>query len=157
MIKEHSICFIKDEFFDDFPDPYLKKNKAQQRPHYYCFKDDNTGLYWIIPLSSQIEKYNKIIENRKRQNKPCDILHIIKLGNDKQSVFLIQDIFPITENYIDREYTINRIPLTLTNEKDRKEIRKKVTKILGMIRNGVKLMNTQPDVLSIEKALLNKM
>ena len=156
MIKEHSICFIKNDYFEDFPDPYLKKNKDDKRPHYYCFQDNKTGLYWVIPLSSQIEKYRKIMDMKKKNNKPCDILHITKLGNGKLSVFLIQDIFPVTEKYIDRQYTINGIPLMLNDEKDRKEIRKKVTKIMGLMRNGIKLMDTQPDILSIEKKLLNR-
>ena len=38
--------------------------------------------------------------------KPCDILHIVKLDDSRESVFLIQDMFPITEEYIEREYTI---------------------------------------------------
>ena len=68
-------------------DPYLKSNKEGNRPHYYCFKEDATGVYWMIPLSIRAEKYGKIIENKEKTGKPCDILH---------SVFLIQDMFPIT-------------------------------------------------------------
>ena len=47
-------------------DPYLKGNKEANRPHYYCFKDEGTNLYWMIPLSSRIEKYRKIM-NRKQK------------------------------------------------------------------------------------------
>ncbi len=43
----------KDKFFDDMSDPYLKGNKAGNRPHYYCFEDSSTGIYWMIPLSSR--------------------------------------------------------------------------------------------------------
>lgn len=42
-------------------EPYLKGNKAGNRPHYYCFEDTNTGIYWMIPLSSQIDKYKRIV------------------------------------------------------------------------------------------------
>ena len=38
--------------------------------------------------------------------KPCDILHIVKLDDSRESAFLIQDMFPIMEEYIEREYTI---------------------------------------------------
>ncbi|BDZ76479.1 hypothetical protein Lac1_06620 [Claveliimonas bilis] len=39
---------IKDRFFEDMPDPYIKGNKAGNRPHYYCFEDTTTGIYWMI-------------------------------------------------------------------------------------------------------------
>ena len=48
-------------------DPYLKSNKEGNRPHYYCFKEDATGVYWMILLLSRVEKYRKIIE-KKREN-----------------------------------------------------------------------------------------
>ena len=35
---------IKDKFFDDMEEPYLKGNKEGNRPHYYCFEDINTGF-----------------------------------------------------------------------------------------------------------------
>ncbi len=46
---------IKDKFFEDMSDPYLKGNKAGNRPHYFCFEDTSRGIYWRIPLSSQID------------------------------------------------------------------------------------------------------
>lgn len=95
---EHGFYIIDDLFFKKFNDPFLKGNKSENRPHYYCFKDTNEGLYWIIPLSSRINKYQKIINQRLKNHKPCDILHICTLSNGKQSVFLIQDMFPITQN-----------------------------------------------------------
>ena len=73
-------------------DSYLKGNKDANRPHYYCFKEETTGLFWMIPLSSRIDKYRKIINKKIANGKPCDILHIMKLDNNKESVFLIQDI-----------------------------------------------------------------
>lgn len=111
---EHGFYIIDDLFFEKFNDPFLKGNKSENRPHYYCFKDTNEGLYWIIPLSSRINKYQKIINQRLKNHKPCDILHICTLSNGKQSVFLIQDMFPITQKYIKRKYTINSNHLVLT-------------------------------------------
>ena len=46
----------KIQFFDDMDEPYLKGNKKGNRPHYYCFEDAASGLYWMIPLSSRIDK-----------------------------------------------------------------------------------------------------
>ena len=54
---------IKDEFFDLVQDKYLMSNKEQgnYRPHYYAIQDrKNPKLYWMIPISSQAEKYAHI-------------------------------------------------------------------------------------------------
>lgn len=130
-------------------DPYLKGNKAGNRPHYYCFEDKNTGMYWMIPLSSRIEKFQKIIQKKENEGKSCDILYIAKLDDDRESAFLIQDMFPITEEYIEREYTIAGNHLMLTSEHTAQIIEQKARKVVGMLKRGVKFMPTQPDVLAI--------
>lgn len=151
MIKR-GFYIIKDNFFKDMNDPYLKGNKEANRPHYYCFKEDKEELYWMIPLSSRIDKYKKIINKRINNGKSCDILHIIKLDNNKESVFLIQDMFPITEKYIERTYTIANNHLTITSEHSALEIEKKAKKVMNMLKKGVKFTPTQPNVnLIIEK------
>ena len=99
-MKKTGFYIIKDKFFEDMPDPYLKGNKAGNRPHYYCFEDTNTGIYWMIPLSSRIDKYKGIVEKKAKAGKPCDIIHIVKLDDSRESAFLIQDMFPITEEII---------------------------------------------------------
>ena len=56
---------IKDEFFDLVQDKYLMSNKEQgnYRPQYYAIQDrKNPKLYWMIPISSQAEKYKGIVE-----------------------------------------------------------------------------------------------
>ena len=56
---------IKDEFFDLVQDKYLMSNKERgnYRPHYYAIQDrKNPKLYWMIPISSQAEKYKGIVE-----------------------------------------------------------------------------------------------
>ena len=127
-------------------EPYLKGNKKENRPHYYCFEDENTGIYWMIPLSSKIEKYRKIMEKREAKGKTCDILHILRLDDKSESVFLIQDMFPITEQYIEREYKIANNHLMLTSEQNVKVIERKAKKVRGMLKRRVKFMTTQPDV-----------
>lgn len=156
MIVENGFYIIKESFFERFDDPYLKGNKDQNRPHYYAYKDSKTGLFWFIPMSSRIEKYKRIIEKREKSGKHCDILHIAKLDNDKVSFFLIQDIFPISEEYIEREYTISTNHLILTSEAQARIVNQKAKKVIAMIRSGVKFTPTQPDVLKIEKELLTK-
>ena len=152
-MKKTGFYIIKDSFFDDMNEPYLKGNKEGNRPHYYCFEDSVTQLYWMIPLSSRIDKYKKIMDNKKKAGKPCDIIHIVKLDDDRESAFLIQDMFPITEEYIEREYTIAGNHLMLTSEHTVKTIEQKARKVMGMLKRGVKFTPTQPDVMKmIEKS-----
>lgn len=115
-MKKTGFYIIKDDFFTEVNDPYLKGNKEQNRPHYYCFEDSENGIYWMIPLSSRIDKYQRIIDKRLAAGKPCDTLYIVELDNNRKNVFLIQDIFPITADYIKREYTIAGNPMMLTSE-----------------------------------------
>ena len=152
-MKKTGFYIIKDEFFENMSDPYLKGNKAGNRPHYYCFEDANTGIYWMIPLSSQIDKYKRIMEKKEKAGKSCDILHIAKLDDSRESAFLIQDMFPITEEYIEREYTIAGNHLMLTSEHTVREIEQKARKVMGMLKRGVKFTPTQPDVMAILKKL----
>lgn len=81
-------------------------------------------------------------------------MHIAKLDNDRESVFLIGDIFPISEEYIERKYTIAGNHLILTSEAQAKIVNKKAKKTIALIRKGVKFTPTQPDVLNIEQELL---
>jgi len=147
---------IKESFFEDMADPYLKCNKDGNRPHYYCFADLDLYLYWMVPLSSKIDKYRKIMENKKKEGKPCDIIHIIKLDDDKECAFLIQDMFPVTEEYIEREYTVAGNHMTLTSEHVVKTVEQKARKVMGMLKRGVKFTPTQPDILKIMEKLTSR-
>ena len=59
---------------------------------------------------------------------------------------MIQDMFPITEQYIEREYKIANNHLMLTSEQNVKVIERKAKKVRGMLKRRVKFMTTQPDV-----------
>lgn len=54
---------IKDIFFEDVQDSALMANKenGNYRPHYLAIQDSqNHKIYWMVPVSSKIEKYQKI-------------------------------------------------------------------------------------------------
>ena len=63
-MKKTGFYIIKDSFFDDMNEPYLKGNKEGNRPHYYCFEDS------VMGLSSRIDKYKKFVDNKKKAGKP---------------------------------------------------------------------------------------
>lgn len=108
VIEDGKFYFIKDEFFDIFKDYKLMENKeyGTKRPCYFCFKDrKNKEIIWFIPISTKYDKYTKIYNNKKLKvgNRP---VYNFVFGNvlGKKAVFLIQNIFPTTEKYIEEKY-----------------------------------------------------
>lgn len=65
-------------------------------------------------------------------------------------------MFPVTEEYVEREYMIAGNHLKVTSEQEIQIINRKAKKILAMLKHGVKFSPTQPDVLKIEKCLIEK-
>ena len=64
---------IKDSYFEFVQDANLMQNKEQgnYRPTLYCIKDDNMDLYWMVPITSQYEKFSSIREKILKSGKPC--------------------------------------------------------------------------------------
>lgn len=78
-IRQGYSYHIKDEFFDLVQDKYLMSNKEQgnYRPHYYAIRDKkNPKIYWMIPISSQADKYKEIIEKKKKRYGKCNTIVI---------------------------------------------------------------------------------
>lgn len=151
--------FLNDEYYKDFPDPFLMNNhevingRKHDRPCFYSFKDKETGLFWMIPLSSKISKYQKIYDSKIRKNGKCDT---IVFGNflGFKKAFLIQNMCPIIDYYIQNEYyDINNKPVRIDALLET-ELTQKAKKILALQRKGIKLI--YPDVLLIESKLLKK-
>ena len=62
-------------------------------------------------------------------------------------------MFPLIEEYIEREYTIVGNQLMLTSEHTARKIEQKARKVMGMLKRGTKFTPTQPDVMAILKKL----
>ena len=151
------LYFIKDEFFDVVGDGYLKMNKENtQRPHYYAFEDALTGLLWVIPCSSQIDKYKKIIESKEKRGKKHDHIQIIKVSGIEQA-FLFQDMFPIMEKYIENPYIKQNAFMEIRDPKKVAAIEKNAREIIKLIRLGIKFTPTQPDSIRIEKIMIEEL
>lgn len=137
--------FIKDSFFDIIDDSELMQNKenGNKRPCYYCFKSKTyDDIIWFIPVSTKIEKYQKIynykIQKQIRLEKKPSIDTIV-FGNvaNTYSVFLIQNMFPVTKKYVESQYIKNKIAIRLSN-KLQKEVIYKANKVLNLYNHGMK-------------------
>lgn len=148
--------FITDDYFSDFPDAQLMKNKdsGQGRPCFFAFQDPANALFWLVPISSQVEKYRAIYQKKTRNHRRCDTLVFGEvLGRER--VFLIQNMCPVTEKYIANLY-IDRcaqLPVHVAGNLE-KEIIVKAKRVLALERNGKHLLFS--DVLAIENRLLSE-
>lgn len=158
LMKSGRLYFLKESYFEDFPDEKLEKNgefvngKFHNRPCFYSFEDNETGLFWMIPFSSKVEKYRRHYENKIRKYKICDTIVFGYVLNEEKA-FLIQNMCPTTIDYIDNEYCDKNanIPIVLSGNIQEELIRKSHS-VLSQVRHGRNLIF--PDVLQIEKQLL---
>ena len=69
-IKEGYVYHIKNSYFELVDDENLMKNHEgnSTRPNYFCVKMDNNDILWFIPMSSKVEKYKIIVENKGNCN-----------------------------------------------------------------------------------------
>ena len=88
-----------------------------------------------------------------QSSKILDGIYITKLPNDKQSAFLIQDIFPIIEEYIERSYTFANAPMVLINEKDIKTIENRAKKIISIVKTKGQFSPSSPNIRAILEKL----
>lgn len=124
--------FLETGYVYHIKDEKLMKNheNGNTRPTYFCIKNTNSKVLWFIPMSSKVEKYKKIQEQKIKKSGVCDTIVIGKYRR-KESVFLIQNIFPITEKYIDHIDTIRNQAVAVV-EGTKKEITYKVNKIFTL-------------------------
>jgi hypothetical protein len=152
-VVENGVYFLREQYFLDFPDPYLKRNENERRPHYYALRDKRTSLLWMIPFTKspgKLADYGRRIKDGKR----CDVYHPTFIGGI-QGLLLMADMIPVTETYIKEPYTISGIPVVFKDTRDIKEINSKARKIWALLHRGVKFTKTQPDILAIEKQLID--
>lgn len=65
-IKQGYVYHIKEEYFNIVKDDKLMINHEGNatRPNYFCLQFNNCNILWFIPMSSKVEKYQKIIDEK---------------------------------------------------------------------------------------------
>ena len=109
-MKENAIYFAKNDFYNVIKENGGEWNDTKKRPIVCLIQDKNvSGLYWAIPMGAWDHR-NEAAQKRIQgyMNLPEDNLascyyHVGK--TTQKSIFFISDAFPITEKYIEREYT----------------------------------------------------
>ena len=106
----------------------------------------------MIPFSSKTNKFHTIHRQKIQKYGHCDtIIFGDVLGHEK--AFLIQNMCPVTPQYVKNEYidSASNLPVRLDGQTE-KEIIQKAKKVLALQRKGIPLIF--PDVLTIEEELL---
>lgn len=154
MYAEGYVYHIKDEYFIKANDDKLMQNKenGQYRSTYFCIKDETTSLLWVVPMSSRYEKYRQIAEKQSAKYGKC--LGIV-LGefDGKKAAFLIQNMFPITEKYLDHIHTRNGNPVPVKYSVQ-KIIKSHVQQARLLISKGKKVVF--PDVNKLEQLMIDE-
>lgn len=152
-----SLYFVSNDFFEKIQDPYLKINyKSTKRPHYFALYDSRTSLYWLVPCSSKVDKFEQLIQKKKEQKKPTDTIKIVKIF-DKKTVLLFQDMFPVVMRYIDGQYIKGGQPVRIADPKLIQELEKTARKVINLLHRGIRFTPTQPDAIRIEKIMLEEL
>jgi len=151
-IMTGNLYFVSDEFFARIQDPYLKVNyEDTKRPHYFAFKDSKTGLYWLVPCSSKIEKFERLVQKKHEQHKPTDTIKIVKVF-DRKTVLLFQDMFPVITRYIDDQYIKGGQPVKIADPKLIQELEKNAKKLLICYTEGYALHQHSQILLKLRKS-----
>lgn len=152
-IKTGYLYHIKDEYFDIVDDDTLMKNheRGKKRPTYFTIKDKD--ILWFIPISSKVDKYQKIIDKKIEKYGFCNTIIIRKIA-DEYSAILLQNAFPTLEKYIDHVHTVNGVPLNVPTDLQN-EIKSLFKNMIGLKQRGTNLFFT--DIDKIKEIMLKKL
>lgn len=135
------IYHLKDSFFSLVNDSKLMANKenGNYRPHFFFIADPEVnGIYWAIPQSSRVEKYRKLLTDKIAKYGRCNTI-IIDRVNGRESAFLIQNMFPITEKYVDHEHMTAGRP-SFVHKKLAVQIKENAEEVLLLHQKGKRVV-----------------
>ena len=151
-VQQHGLCIVSDRYFSDFPSIRHMSNKHESRPYYFAVRQAD-GIIWLIPLSSQVDKYREKIKQDEKKHGESIFYYIAKVkGEDR--VFLIGNMIPAKDTYIKDPFTVKGIPYIIENKIAIREIRSKSSRYLTLVRQ--KKLFPVVDILQIERQLLNR-
>lgn len=159
--------FISDNFYtkhDSYNQLMQNKDGPHGRPCFYCFPDSkDPDILWCIPISSQVEKYKKIVQKKLQRQLERGIqkpkCNTIRFGDvlGQSRAFLIQNMFPITEKYIDHLYLDKNTknPVTIPSEQE-KDIITNAKETLKLVQYGYREL-VFSDIIKTREELINEL
>ena len=134
---------IKDDFFDKLKNYGLMINheNGHSRPSYLAIKDND--ILWFIPLSTKVNKYKPMIENKIKKYGSCKTIMIKRIAGRNQ-VILIQNAFPTLEKYVKNLHAVEGKPIQTANS-IKKEIINNFESTISLKEKGINLFFTDID------------
>lgn len=152
-LVEYGFYKVKDKYFFDFPSDRHMQNKFEGRPYYLAIKD-KSGIIWLVPISSRVEKYKMKIASDEQKFGECLTCHIIQFMGEERAV-LIGNMIPVTKEYIKGEFTISARHYVVRDVAAIKAIKKRCSRYLSLVR--AKKLRPYVDILKIERVLLSRL
>lgn len=127
------------------------KENGTYRPTFLCLRDTrNEGLLWMVPMSTRVEKFKAIRDKQQAKYEKC-LTIVIGEFDGRKAAFLLQNMFPITEKYLDHIHTRNGNPVPVKYI-IAQEVRSNMQRLRQLINRGKKVVF--PDVQRLEKLML---
>lgn len=151
--------FISDDYFGKFEGMGLLTNsesfdgRIHGRPCFYAFKDPQHDIYWMIPISSKVEKYKRIHQKAIDRYGLCDGISFGYVLGDKKA-FLVQNMLPVTDKYITNIDRNTSNPIVIPRRLQA-ELNAKIRKAVRLYRQGIKIVLTM--ALDIERVLISEL
>ena len=87
----------------------MNGDKNENEKVYFSPSIKDKDILWFIPISSKIDKYQKIIDKKVERYGICNTIIIRKIA-DSDAAILLQNAFPTLEKYIDHVHTVDGKP-----------------------------------------------
>ena len=129
----------------------INHENGRARPTYFTIKDKD--ILWFIPLSSKINKYQKIVDKKMKKYGKCSGIIICEIAGVKEAV-LIQNAFPTLEKYVKSKHMINGRDVKISPI-TKKEIINSFRQLLLLKKKGNNLFFT--DIDRIKELLLDEL
>jgi len=141
---------MTNDYMQNFYPMSYPQDKAFKRPFFLVINDSLiNGLIWLVPLSSQINKYKPILSKYPNAGE------IVNLYGKSISVVLTQNIVPALPEHIDREYTVNGVPYVLRDAKLEKSILSKASSVRYLLENGK--IQQHKEIMALKDKLIEEM
>ncbi len=154
MTKGH-FYFLTDEYVKKYSscgimgNHEINDNETGGRPCFFAIQDDaHNDIFWMVPISSKIEKFQQILAYKLQKYPTYDGLEF-GFVRGRQAAFLLQNICPVKAEHIEREYIDSNTnqPVIINNHTVLKNVTTKAKKLINLTKKGIKC--TQTDALKI--------
>ena len=150
------LYFLSDQYYQDFPDDKLMKNKdtingiSHNRPCFFAFRDSKIAdIYWIVPISSRYEKFKRIEQEKIKKYGYCNTIRFgTVLG--RNTAFLIQNMCPATSKYLTPYIDKNDCPIRI-DDRIASDVERSARNVLAVAKRGAQVIF--PDVFKIYHGL----